>query len=82
MIVYVIHEEDLHDGSKGVIGLADSVRMVNTLIDEYYGLHDIVSFNDIRDSSIEFVKIIQITLEHAVTYQVKITVQTFELNKV
>ena len=81
MIVYVIHVEDLHDKTKYVIGVAHTISSVDRMINEYYGPHDVVSFNDIRDSDIEFVKIIKLHLDPLIVINVKITVQTFELNK-
>ena len=52
--VLVIHEKDLDDEDKIVVGVADSIENAEKVIKEYYGEFKEISYNDIRDSNLEF----------------------------
>jgi len=84
MNLLVIHEKDHNDNEEIVIGVAESVEMAEIMIKEYYGVGNYteVSKQDIRDSMLEYSKILKIhhnsiLSEHSVT----ITLQWFQLNK-
>jgi hypothetical protein len=62
MNLIVIYEKDHDDNEQIVIGVADSVKNAEIIIDDYYGKgkYTEVSFNDIRDSGLEYSKVIEI----------------------
>ena len=80
----VIHELDKQDNEQIVIGVCDSKINADLLVEEYYGAQYMkeVSFNDVRDSNIECIRVLQINdyinQEH---YNVVLTYEWFELNK-
>lgn len=80
-IVYVIHELDLEDKETDVIGVASSLEKVDELVSEYYGDDFVeISFQDIRDSTLEWSKVLEIKSYDDSLYYVKITVQWFEVD--
>lgn len=83
MTIYTILEKDLSDGNQSVIGVADSLENVDKIVSEYYGEHKVHSFNDIRDSSLEWIKFIKV--DHGIKNDpdpnYKVIVQSFQLNK-
>ena len=83
MNLIVIHERDHDDNDKSVIGVADSVKNAESIIEEYYGKANYteVSFNDIRDSNLEYSKVIEIKYEHFKTSLATLTLEWFTLNK-
>lgn len=82
MRVLVIHEIDLDDQEQIVIGVADSVEAANKIIDQYYGKYKEISFLDIRDSNLECSKIIEIPSFSDGSYQCKVILVWFEINKI
>lgn len=85
-MLLVIHEHDLSDNEHIVIGVAENVEKAEEMIKGYYGEGNYteISKTDIRDSNLEYSKILQINeLEHAIpAYKVKILLEWFELNKI
>jgi hypothetical protein len=83
MNLIVIHERDHDDNDKSVIGVADSVKNAESIIEEYYGdsNYRIISFQDIRDCSLEYSKVIEIEYEHFETSLATLTLEWFTLNK-
>jgi non-homologous end joining protein Ku len=85
MNLLVIHEKDHDDDEEIVIGVAESVEMAEDMIKEYYGegKYIEISKQDIRDSSLEYSKILEIKgitdIFH--NHRVTITLQWFQLNK-
>ena len=54
-LVMVIHEEDLSDGDRSVVGVATTRDKALEMVREYYGEEAVMSdFKDIRDSSLDF----------------------------
>jgi hypothetical protein len=76
----VIHEKDHEDKEQIVIGVADSVENANSLIDKYYGKYEQVSFTDIRDSNLEFSKVLRLEGAFGQPYDVTVTLEWFVLN--
>jgi|TARA_B110000908_G_C9843893_1_gene266845 hypothetical protein len=83
MNLIVIHERSHDDNEKSVIGVADSVENAESIIDEWYGINDyrVISFQDIRDSGLEYSKVIEIEYEHFETSLVTLTLEWFTLNR-
>jgi hypothetical protein len=76
----VIHEKDHEDKEQSVIGVADTVANANKLIDQYYGQYEQVSFNDIRDSNLEYSKVLRLSGAFGQPYEVTVTLEWFALN--
>lgn len=80
-LVYVIHEIDLDDNERIVVGVADSLANVDKVVDEYYGKYKVVNYEDIRDSNLEWIKIIETDgIMEGEIYRYKIWVEYFCLN--
>lgn len=80
-IVYVIHEVDLETNNTDVIGVASSLENVDKLVDEYYGEdHTVNLFTDIRDSTLEWNKVLTVKSYDGSDYSVSVTVQWFEVD--
>lgn len=80
MDLIVIHEQDLQDKEQDVIGVCSSVENAELLINEYYGEFVEISKQDIRDSALEYSKILEVKGINEEPYRVKITLQWFSLN--
>jgi len=82
MDVIVIHERDLEDREDTVIGVSDSVDNAEILIEKYYGIGQFeeISFRDIRDSSLEYSKVIEVKDNDRFTYRLELTLQWFNIN--
>ncbi len=78
--VIVIHEIDFDDNSHSVIGIADSIVVAEKMIKDYYGEFNVISYIDVRDSSIEYEKILNVKSIRD-DYNVKVWLQWFELNR-
>ena len=83
MNLIVIHERSHDDNERSVIGVADSVENAESIIDEWYGTANfrVISFQDIRDSGLEYSKVIEIEYEHFGTSRVTLTPEWFTLNR-
>jgi len=81
MRLLVIHEKDHDDEEEIVIGVADSVEKANIMIKEYYHDYEQVSFNDIRDSSLESSRVLLLRHKNGNDYYVTVTLEWFTLNE-
>lgn len=79
--VIVIHEKELSTREETVIGVADSVENAEFVIERYYGIGNFkeISFRDIRDSSLEYSKVIEVKDNDRFTYELELTLQWFEI---
>ena len=84
MNLIVIHERDHEFNEDSVIGLADSVENAEKIIDEYYGKDNYkeISFRDIRDSNLEYSKVIEVFNEVEDNTQYTLTLEWFTVNQV
>jgi hypothetical protein len=78
--VLVIHETDHTNNEHSVIGVADSVETAQQLINKYYGEHREIFFRDIRDSSLEWEKVLELSDHLGEPYQVTICLEWFTIN--
>lgn len=81
MKLIVIHEKDLDDKEQSVIGVADSIENAEKLISEYYGDYKEINYIDIRDSSLEYSKVLEVLSSFGVPYRVEVCLEWFQLNK-
>ena len=83
MNIIVIHERDHEDNESIVIGVADSVKNAENIIETYYGKENytVISFQDIRDSNLEYSKVIEIKGITNDFTRATLTLEWFELNK-
>ena len=79
-MLLVIHEKEIDDKEQIVVGVADSVENAEKIINEYYGEHKEIRFNDIRDSNLEYSKILEVKGAFEEPYQVEIWLEWFQLN--
>ena len=79
-VLLVIHEKDLNDKEQIVIGVADSVENAEKIINEYYGEYKEISYNDIRDSNLEYSKVLEVKGAFEEPYRVEIWLEWFQLN--
>ena len=84
MKVLVIHEVDLKCREQIVIGVADSTKNANKIINKYYGKHEATSWEQIGESNLEYIKTIEIKDWNTIgeTYKYEIWLEWFELNKI
>ena len=76
--VYVIYETDLQDKKETIIGVADSIGSVESMINEYYGGDfDQVKFERVGDSGIKYIKTLYVHGE----WTVDVRVFYFNLNE-
>lgn len=82
MNILVIHVVDLDDSHKSVNGVADSVDNAQRIINEYFGEHIEELFTDIRDSNLEWSKVISTeSFQKGKRDWHTVTLEWFELNK-
>ena len=79
-MLLVIHEKDLDDKEQIVVGVANSVENAEKIINEYYGEHKEISHNDIRESNLEYSKVLEVKGCFEEPYKVEIWLELFELN--
>jgi len=84
MKLIVIHEKDHEYNEEIVIGVADSVKNAESIIEEYYGKGNYteVAFNDIRDGNLEYIKVIEIKCNNSEPTKATLTLEWFSLNEV
>ena len=84
MNLIVIHEIDHDDDETIVIGVADSVKNAESIIEEYYGKGNYteVSFTDIRDSNLEYSKVIERKWHDGSQTKLTLTLEWFSLNEI
>lgn len=79
-MLLVIHEKDLDDNEQSVVGVADSVDNAEKIINEYFGKYKEISHKDIRDSNLEYSKVLELEGAFKKPYQVEIWLEWFQLN--
>ncbi len=79
-MLLVIHEKDLDDKEQIVVGVADSVENAEKIINEYYGEYKEINYNDIRDSNLEYSKVLEVKGAFEEPYRVEIWLEWFQLN--
>ena len=84
MDLIVIHEKDQDDNEKTVIGVAASVKNAESMIEEYYGKGNYteVSFTDIRDSNLEYSKVIEVKWNNTKSTKFTLTLEWFSLDEI
>lgn len=82
MEVLVIQEFDMLDNEQIVIGVADSVEIVEKILKTYYGEHKVIAEYDEIDFGVEIARLISVEGAFKEYYQVTIRAQWFQLNKV
>ena len=80
-MIIVIHEKDLLDNENIVIGVADSVVNAEKVIKEYYGEFKEISHEDVGESNIEWLKVIEVEYDNGYICKYQIMLEWFELNK-
>lgn len=81
-LIYVITEHDHEDNERCVIGVADNLTDVDSIISGYYGgKFRQVSYHDHRDSGIEYTKTLEVLDHKNQTHGVTIIVEYFILNE-
>ena len=80
----VIHERDHDDHENIIIGVADGIENAELMIEEYYGIENYteIAYNEIRDSNLEYDKVLEIAGPHNSTYRVTVTLEWFYLNEI
>lgn len=81
-MIFVIHEEDEDGTGQSVIGLASSLETADKMILEYFGGFKVISFRDIRDSSLEWEKTIEVSSFDNSKYKVRVWVETFTIDTI
>ena len=76
-LVYVIHEKDWKYKEEDVLGVVSDINNVDNLLKDYYGKYETISFRDVRDSNIEYVKKIKVDGN-----EYEITIISFFLDKI
>ena len=59
-LVYVIHEKDWKYKEESILGVVSDINNVDNLLKDYYGKYETISFRDVRDGTIEYIKTIQV----------------------
>lgn len=77
----VIQEIDLEDKEQIVVGVADSLENAEKIISDYYGEHKEISYTDIRDSNLEYSKVLEMKGAFEEPYQVMVWLEWFTLNE-
>jgi hypothetical protein len=80
MELLIVHEKDLQDKEEDVIGVVDSIENAESIIKQYYGEFTEISKKDIRDSTLEYSKVLKVKSFDDSFYEVEITLQWFTLN--
>ena len=81
MRVLVIHEIDHKDDMRAVIGVADCVVQAEKLIGDHYIEYEVLSYDDIRDSNLEWLKRLRIKWPDGFKHEVTVWLEWFELNE-
>ena len=83
MQVLIIYENGIDDGRHSVIGVASSIEKAEAMIEEFYGSDYIeLSKNDIRDSGLEYSKILNVKDHNGILYPVQITLEWFNIDEI
>ena len=76
-LVYVIHEKDWKYKEESILGVVSDINNVDNLIKDYYGKYETISFRDVRDGTIEYIKTIKVDGN-----EYEITIISFSLDKI
>ena len=76
-IVYVIHEKDWKYKEESILGVVSDINNVDNLLKDYYGKYETISFRDVRDGTIEYIKTIKVDGN-----EYEITIISFSLDKI
>ena len=79
-MLLVIHEKDFDNKGRIVVGVADSIENAEKIINDYYGEYKEISYKDIRDSNLEYSKVLELEGAFKKPYRVEIWLEWFELN--
>lgn len=75
-LVYVIHEKDWKYKEESILGVVSDINNVDNLLKDYYGKYETISFRDVRDGTIEYIKTIKVDGN-----EYEITIISFSLDK-
>ena len=76
-LVYVIHENDWKYKEESILGVVSDINNVDNLLKDYYGKYETISFRDVRDGTIEYIKTIKVDGN-----EYEITIISFLLDKI
>lgn len=76
----VIYQKDLNKENTTVIGIADTVTIAESMINEHFGSYKVISHRDIRDSSLEYSKVLKVEAHNGTSYLVEIWLEWFTVN--
>ena len=76
-IVYVIHEKDWKYKEESILGVVSDINNVDNFLKDYYGKYETISFRDVRDGTIEYIKTIKVDGN-----EYEITIISFFLDKI
>ena len=76
-LVYVIHEKDWKYKEESILGVVSDINNVDNLLKDYYGKYETISFRDVRDGTIEYIKTIKVDGN-----EYEITIISFSLDKI
>lgn len=87
MNIIVIHELDLEDNERLIVGVADSIQSAESMIAQYYGSDpEVVRIDDLQeyDDGSLYSKTLEISkgFGGGDTYRVKVTLEQFTLNSI
>ena len=84
MKVFAIIERESEEEETTIIGIAESLYIVPSMIEKYFGKGKFKekAHHDIRDSMIEYTKFLEVDDEGCDPYQVIVTVMEYELNEI
>ena len=76
-LVYVIHEKDWKYKEESILGVVSDINNVDNLLKDYYGKYETISFRDVREGTIEYIKTIKVDGN-----EYEITIISFLLDKI
>ena len=76
-IVYVIHEKDWKYKEESILGVVSDINNVDNFLKDYYGKYETISFRDVREGTIEYIKTIKVDGN-----EYEITIISFLLDKI
>ena len=83
MNLIVIHCKDNEDQSTSVIGVANSIKMAEYIIEEYFGKgYEVVNTKDLREGTLEYSKVIETEDLEGNIVSDTVVLEWFVLNKV
>jgi len=80
--VLVIHERDAETEETFVLGVASNSNKANDILKEYYGDFKELSFHDIRDSNLEWSKILDVFDHKGNPHKVFVWTEWFDIDKI